>query len=191
MLVRCPSVLGNVALKSSAEHGERQGSCTEETQTARSWGEGIKSGRNHKEGNETGSHKGGRRKAGRRRPTEGSDRKEGQHDPATVGWEFELGATLVGSSGCHAAADILHSAYLVLQGVEAAAAANDEELVAAAANDEELVADAEPGDAEQAPPQAAQHAQVAEQTHAEQAIEDLQERQEEQGDFIWRYVHIV
>ena len=60
---------------------------------------GIKSARNRKEGNETGSPKGGRRKARCRRPATSGDRKEGQHDPATVVWESELGATLDGAAG--------------------------------------------------------------------------------------------
>ena len=55
---------------------------------------GIKSARNRREGNETGSHKGGRR-----RPATSGDRKEGQHDPATVVWESELGATLDRAAG--------------------------------------------------------------------------------------------
>ena len=55
---------------------------------------------------------------------------------------------------------------------------------AAAANDAELAADAIPGDVEQA-------AQNAEQANAEQAIADLQERQEILGDFILRCFRVV
>ena len=119
-------MLGNVALSTSAEHGERQGSGEEETEIARCWREGINTDRNRKEGSETGSHKGGRRKEGRRKPTTAGDRKEGQHDPATVVWECELGATLDGPPGWHAMADSFYLALcLVLQDDGAAAVAND------------------------------------------------------------------
>ena len=97
-------MLGNVSLNSSAKHGEDRGSDEEETQTAQCSGEEIERDRNRKEGNEACSHKGGRRKARRRRPATSGDRKEGQHDPATVVWEFELGATLDGAAGWHAIA---------------------------------------------------------------------------------------
>ena len=104
MLVRCRSVFGNASLNSSAKHAEDRGSDEEETQIAQRSGEGIKTDGNLKEGNEIGSHKGGRRKARRRRPATSGDRKEGQHDPATVVWEFELSATLDGAAGWHAIA---------------------------------------------------------------------------------------
>jgi len=59
---------------------------------------------------------------------------------------------------------------------------------AAAASDAELAADAILGDVEQAAQQAAQN---AEQANAEQAIADLQERQEILGDFILRCFRVV
>ena len=67
--------MGNVSLNSSAKYAEDRGSDKEEI--AQRSGEGIKRDRNLKEGNETGSHKGGRRKARRRRPATSGDRKEG------------------------------------------------------------------------------------------------------------------
>ena len=65
---------------------------------------------------------------------------------------------------------------------------SDEEETQIAQRSGELAADAIPGDVEQAAQQAAQN---AEQANAEQAIADLQERQEILDDFILRCFSVV